>query len=247
MVDPFTDRQLRVVGSLAEKAATVPDTYPMTLRGLQSACNQRTSREPVTDYDEHTIQVVLDELKARGVVRFVYASHGARTTKYRHVLDEQLDLEPGEMALLTVLMLRGPQTLNELRTRTERAHAFADNDEVAQVLEGLAGRPEPLVVHLPRQPGQKETRWMHLLGGEPGESGSSSPSGRADDRPSGPVAMDVGTPPVEAGTPPEGSRVPTVEAGAAGLEARVAELEERVAVLEALLTEPDPPTNTETP
>lgn len=163
---PLTPEQQRVLGALAEKEATVPDTYPMTLRGLQTACNQRNSREPVTDYDERTVQATVDELKARNLVRFVYASHGARTTKYRHVLHERLRLEPPELALLTVLLLRGPQTVNELRTRTERAHAFADNDEVVATLEALAGRAEPLVVHLPRQSGQKETRWMHLLGGE---------------------------------------------------------------------------------
>jgi len=163
---PLTPEQQRVLGALAEKEATVPDTYPMTLRGLQAACNQSNSRDPVTDHDEATIERTLDELKALGLVRFVYPSHGARTTKYRHVLHERLRLEPPELALLTVLLLRGPQTVNELRSRTERAHAFAGADEVVAALEGLASRAEPLVVHLPRQPGQKETRWMHLLGGE---------------------------------------------------------------------------------
>ena len=139
----------RVLGALAEKEATVPDTYPMTLRGLQSACNQKNSREPVTDLDEATVQRTLDELKARNLVRFVYASHGARTTKFRHVLHERLELDPAELALLTVLLLRGPQTVNELRTRTERAHAFADGEAVLAALQGLAERPEPLVVHLP--------------------------------------------------------------------------------------------------
>ncbi len=239
MVEPLTDRQLRVLGSLAEKAATVPDTYPMTLRGLQAACNQRNSREPVTDHDEHTVQVTLDELKARGLVRFVYASHGARTTKYRHVLDEQLGLEPGELALLTVLMLRGSQTVNELRTRTERAHRFEDNDEVVHTLDALAGRDDPLVVHLARQPGQKETRWAHLLGGPSAESSAESPpepsAEPAAERPEGEAAMDAGTP-----SPPPA--VPTVDADRAGLVARIAELEERVAALEAIVTAPVPST-----
>lgn len=209
---PLTSEQQRVLGSLAEKEATVPDTYPMTLRGLQTACNQKNNREPVTDYDERTVQAVLDDLKARNLVRFVYASHGARTTKYRHVLHERLGLEPAELALVTALLLRGPQTVNELRTRTERSHPFDSSDEVVATLEALAGRDEPVVVHLPRQPGQKETRWAHLLGGEP-EPG----------RPAGAVAME----PTSAVTPDR-----------AGLEARVAELEHRVAALEALLTEP---------
>jgi uncharacterized protein YceH (UPF0502 family) len=164
---PLTPIQQRVLGALAEKAATVPDTYPMTMRGLQTACNQKNNREPVTEHTEAELQATLDELKARHLVRFVYASHGARSTKFRHVLDEQLGLDAAELALVTVLLLRGPQTLNELRTRSERAHAFGSNDEVAAVLEGLAARTEPVVVHLPRQPGQKESRWAHLLGDGP--------------------------------------------------------------------------------
>jgi uncharacterized protein YceH (UPF0502 family) len=211
---PLTDLQQRVLGALAEKEATVPDTYPMTLRGLQTACNQKNNREPVTDHAEGDIQVALDELKARHLVRFVYASHGARSTKYRHVLDEQLGLDAAELALVTVLLLRGPQTLNELRMRTERAHAFSGNDEVAAVLESLAARSEPVVVHLPRQPGQKETRWAHLLGDGPDERAAAA------------------------------SPVPAASAAPAGLEARVAELEERVAALEALLTDPADPEHT---
>ncbi len=166
MVDALTPVQLRILGSLAEKEATVPDTYPMTLNGLQSACNQKNNREPVTDLDTFDIQHALDELKAAGWVRFVHPSHGARSTKYRHVIDDRLALDRAELALLTVMVLRGPQTVNELRVRTERAHAFADHETVEATLEDLADRDDPLVVHLPRQPGQKETRWMHLLGGD---------------------------------------------------------------------------------
>ena len=222
MPEPLSAVQLRVLGALAEKEATVPDTYPMTLKGLQTACNQRNSREPVTDHDEGTIQRTLDELKVRGLVRFVYASHGARSTKYRHVLDEQLRLSPGELALLAVLALRGPQTLNELRTRTERAHPFADVDEVVATLEDLADRDDPLVVHLPRRTGQKETRWMHLLGG-PVDADGHEPAGgdpvAVATRPEGPVAMDATG---EAGHGDQGS---------SALEARVAALEDQVASL----------------
>ena len=166
MIDPLTEIQLRVLGSLIEKQATVPDTYPMTLNGLQTACNQKNNREPVTDYETFEVQAALDELKATGLVRFVHPSHGARSTKYRHVLDDRLDLDGAELALLSVMMLRGPQTTGELRTRTERAHEFPDVDTMVEILEDLAGRDEPLVVLLPRQAGQKEVRWMHLLGGE---------------------------------------------------------------------------------
>ncbi len=214
---PLTELHQRVLGALAEKEATVPDTYPMTLRGLQTACNQKNNRDPITDHTEGEIQTALDELKSRHLVRFVHASHGARSTKYRHVLDEQLDLDAAELALVTALLLRGPQTLNELRTRTERAHPFGGNDEVALALESLAARSEPIAVHLPRHAGQKETRWAHVLGDGPDLRG---PSGA-------------------------GSTIPSAER--AGLEARVAELEERVAALEALLPEPDRTTEETSP
>ncbi len=207
MVDVLSAEQLRVLGSLAEKEATVPDTYPMTLNGLQTACNQKNNREPITDLDTFTIQRTLDELKAAGYIRFVFPSHGARTTKYRHVLDEKLRVDEAELALLTVLVLRGPQTLNELRTRTERAHRFRDNELVEATLEDLAARDEPLVVHLPRQPGQKETRWMHLLGGPVDDDWFDQDAGAG-------VAAGIGS---------------------AGQVDRIAELEERVTRLEAEL------------
>lgn len=163
-MDSFDHVERRVLGTLIEKEATVPDTYPMTLKGLLAGCNQKNNREPITDLDTFTVQRTLDELKARGVVRFVHPSHGARSTKFRHVLDEHLRVGRGELALLAVLLLRGPQTLVELRTRTERAHRFDSLDDVERSLEDLARRDEPLVVHLARRVGQKEARWMHLLG-----------------------------------------------------------------------------------
>lgn len=218
MFEPLSPEQQRVLGSLAEKAAVVPDTYPMTLNGLRLACNQRNSREPITDYDDHTVLDTLDQLKARNLVRFVYASHGARSTKYRHVLDEQLRLEPAELALVTVLLLRGPQTVNELRTRTERAHAFDDNAQVEEALRGLAGRETPVVVLLPRQVGHKEPRWAHLLG-------EASPEELA-------AATSTGQP----------AATRTVTGAGALLEERLARLEGRVAVLEELLLgESEPP------
>lgn len=163
-METFDAVERRVLGTLVEKEATVPDTYPMTLKGLIAGCNQKNNREPVTDLDSFTVQRILDDLKARGLVRFVHPSHGARSTKFRHVLDEHLGLDRGELAVVSVLFLRGPQTLSELRTRTERAHPFDSLEDVESTLEGLVARSEPLVVHLERQPGQKETRWMHLLG-----------------------------------------------------------------------------------
>jgi len=154
----------RIVGSLLEKEKTVPAAYPMTLNGLRTACNQSSSREPVMDLDEATIEAALDVLKARGLTRMVYASSGARAVKYRQVLDERLGIDDAGRAVLTVLLLRGPQSPGELRTRTERLHGFADREAVERQLQAMAGAPEPLVRRLERQPGQQDHRWIHLLG-----------------------------------------------------------------------------------
>lgn len=154
----------RIVGSLLEKERTVPASYPMTLNGLRTACNQSSSREPVMDLDEATIEAALAGLKARGITRMVYASSGARSVKYRQVLDERLGLDDAERALLTALLLRGPQAPGELKTRTERLHGFADREEVERRLQAMAAAPEPLVHQLERQPGQQDHRWIHLLG-----------------------------------------------------------------------------------
>jgi uncharacterized protein YceH (UPF0502 family) len=154
----------RVLGALLEKQRTVPATYPMTLNALRSACNQTSSRDPVTDYDEPMLQERLKNLKERGLVRIVWADRGPRTLKYHQLLDEKLPLDEAERALLTVLLLRGPQAPGELRTRTERLHAFADRGEVEQVLRRMAAGAAPLVHELPRRPGQHDARWVHLLG-----------------------------------------------------------------------------------
>ena len=154
----------RIVGSLLEKERTVPASYPMTLNALRTACNQSSSRHPVMDLDDATIEASLAELKARGLVRMVYASSGARAVKYRQVLDERLDLTSAERAVLTVLLLRGPQAAGELKTRTERLHGFDDRRDVEAVLRTLADASPPLARRLDRQPGQQDHRWIHLLG-----------------------------------------------------------------------------------
>jgi uncharacterized protein YceH (UPF0502 family) len=156
---------VRVLGCLIEKARTVPDTYPLTLNSLVSACNQSSNRWPVTSLDAGTVQRTLDDLKVEGWVRFVHPSHGERTTKFRHVVDERLALGEDELAVVAVLGLRGPQTVGELRTRCERLHPFASLEEVSSVLERLTAREEPLVVALARRPGEREGRWAHLLSG----------------------------------------------------------------------------------
>ena len=159
----FTPVQSRIVGCLIEKEMATPDNYPLTMNALLAACNQTSNRNPVTKLEEPTVSNALENLRAMNVVRIVY-SRSNRADKYRHVLDEMLALEPEHLALLAVLMLRGPQTASELRMRTERLHPFADQEEVDDALRQLAGRNEPLVAKLERRPGQKESRWAHLLG-----------------------------------------------------------------------------------
>jgi uncharacterized protein len=165
----LTPVQSRIVGCLIEKEMATPDNYPLTMNALLAACNQTSNRNPVTKLEEPTVSNALENLRAMQVVRIVY-SRSNRADKFRHVLDEMLGLEPAHMALLSVLMLRGPQTASELRSRTERLHPFASQDEVDQALRELAGRNEPLVARLERRPGQKENRWAHLLGGDLAEA-----------------------------------------------------------------------------
>ena len=154
----------RVLGALLEKQRTVPASYPMTLGALRTACNQASSRDPVVDFDEATVEAVVKRLRPRELVRVVWADTGRRTLKYHQVLDEQLSLEPDERALLTVLLLRGPQAPGELRTRTERLHPFADRAEVEACLARMGARSAPLVRELARRPGQQDARWVHELG-----------------------------------------------------------------------------------
>jgi uncharacterized protein YceH (UPF0502 family)/alkylhydroperoxidase/carboxymuconolactone decarboxylase family protein YurZ len=152
-----------VVGALAEKALATPQYYPLTLHALVAACNQSNNRDPVVSYDASVVESALDGLRAKGAGRGIHAGGGNRTTKYRHVLDELLGVDQRELALLTVLLLRGPQTLNELKTRTERLADFDDAAAVERDLVRLSERDEPLVELLEREPGRREPRWRTLL------------------------------------------------------------------------------------
>jgi uncharacterized protein YceH (UPF0502 family) len=160
----LTPEEQRILGSLLEKQATVPASYPLTANALRAACNQSSNREPVVEYDEELVARTARSLKERDLVRIVWSDTGRRTLKYHQVLDERLELEADERAVLTVLLLRGAQAPGQLRTRAERLHAFADKDEVEACLRRLAARPEPLVRELERRPGQQDRRWVHLLG-----------------------------------------------------------------------------------
>jgi uncharacterized protein len=162
-VHDLSPEELRVLGCLLEKQRTTPDTYPLSLNALRAACNQSTNREPVVAYDEATIRDALDRLRRRGFTRLT-SYHGSRTAKYRHLLDEALQIGPEEQALLAVMMLRGPQTPGELLQRTERLFHFPDSAALQAVLERLIERE--LAARYDRRPGQREERFGHLLGAE---------------------------------------------------------------------------------
>ena len=168
--------EARVVGSLAEKQLTTPQQYPLTLNALVLACNQSSNRDPVVAYDEDTVEVALSSLKEAGLLRFVHPAQGRSATRYRQVLDERFGLDSQSLSVLTVLVLRGPQTVGELRARTERMADFAGLDEIEAELERLGNGPDPLVLRLTRRPGQKEERWAQLLTGGTHESGPTSDS-----------------------------------------------------------------------
>jgi uncharacterized protein YceH (UPF0502 family) len=165
--------ELRVLGSLVEKQLTTPQQYPLTLNALTLACSQSSNRDPVVDYDEPTVEAAVTSVKTRGLARFVHPSHGRSALRYGHALEEALGLDTRPVALLAVLMLRGPQTLGELRARSERMVRFSDLYEIQAELDALAARSEPLVVRLPRAPGQKEERYAQLLGGAVRTAGGS--------------------------------------------------------------------------
>jgi len=157
--------ETRVLGVLVEKQHTVPDTYPLTLNALVAGCNQKTSRDPVVNASEAEAQATVDRLRA---LSLVVESSGGRVMRYAHNVERVLALPSQSVALLAALMLRGPQTVGELRIGTERLHRFADVSAVEGFLHELAERPDgSLVVELPRRPGERETRWTHLLSGAP--------------------------------------------------------------------------------
>ena len=167
MTTTLTDIETRVLGSLVEKQVTTPEYYPLTLNALTLACNQKNNRNPVTSYTESQVSAAVESLREKNLTYVFYGST-SRVPKYKHVMPEVLHLNHAEVALMCVLMLRGAQTPGELRGNAARLHEFSGLDEIEQTLNALISHePEPLVVRLPRQVGQKEVRFSHLLAGEP--------------------------------------------------------------------------------
>ncbi len=171
----------RVLGCLLEKERTTPDQYPLTLNALVLGCNQSTSREPVMHVTDHEVEATLTALKSAGMLRFVHPAHGRSVTRYRQVADESWGLAPEAAAVIAVLLLRGPQTVAELRTRTERQHRFDTPEAVEGVLRELAASGR--VQLLERHPGQKEARWQQLFAEEAEQSAALSASPAAGSTP----------------------------------------------------------------
>ncbi len=197
--------EARILGCLVEKAATTPESYPLTLNAVVLACNQKTSREPVMELEPGAVGHALRQLEDRGVVRVV---HGSRALRYEHRFDESYTLTPRQRALLCLLLLRGPQTLAELHARAERLAHLPTLDDVRDTLERLAQRSPPMVVRLSRTAGQREDRFMHLL---------------------------CGADAAQAAAAAQGAHSANDPAADPALEARVAALEARLAALEARL------------
>ncbi|OPZ20075.1 MAG: hypothetical protein BWZ10_00760 [candidate division BRC1 bacterium ADurb.BinA364] len=176
---PLDDVEIRVLGALIEKHLATPEYYPLSLNALQNACNQKTSREPVVSYDEDTILDALERLRTKGMALRVSIG-GGRVPKHRHALDEKWGLQRSELAILAVLLLRGAQTLGEIRSRTGRMADFGSLDQAQEALDRLARWDGgPLVVRLPRQPGRSENRFAHALDGRAQEGEWADP-GQAD-------------------------------------------------------------------
>lgn len=158
--------EVRVLGSLIEKQITTPEYYPLTLNSLTAACNQKNNRNPITSLTESEVEDALYTLREKNLA-YVFHGSTSRVPKYKHVAPEVLHLSPPELAAMCVLMLSGPQTVGEIRTRGSRLYEFSGLEEVDETLRALKTKDEPMVVALPRQPGQKEARFAHLLSGEP--------------------------------------------------------------------------------
>lgn len=215
-IPPLSAAEARVLGSLVEKQITTPDNYPLSLNALTNACNQLTSRDPVVTFDETTVVRALDGLRDKRLAT-LFSGAESRVARYKHTLTDALLLTPAEVAIICVLILRGPQTIGELRTRSERLFAFDTLTEVEETLTALAARqPQPLVAKLPRQPGTKESRYAHTLSG-PVESA--------------PSAAEAGPPPEPATlvVRAENERIAKLEQDVAELHRELAELKQHFA------------------
>jgi len=209
MTTILTDIETRVLGSLIEKQVTTPEYYPLTLNSLTAACNQKNNRHPVTSYSEDEVSQGLESLREKNLAYVFYGST-SRVPKYKHVALEVLHLNAAELALMCALMLRGGQTPGELRGNASRLYEFSGLEEIEQTLNGLMSRDgDPMVARLPRQPGQKEVRFVHLLNGEPAE-----------------IVVESSAPPRRP-PPPSSDRVSLLEQEVTSLKSQVQDLQQQ--------------------
>ena len=229
----LTDVEQRVLGCLIEKRWTTPDQYPLSLNALRLACNQSTNRDPITHYDEGQVRDAAQRLSKYGLARLASGA-GSRATKYRHLAEEGLGLDREQLAILAVLLLRGPQTLGELKGRSDRMAHLATLEDVSRVLGDLSGRG--YAERVPRQPGQKEDRYRQLLGGDGGAARAAAPIAAGGfDEPVVPVSAHVAE---RSYDEPGAARAPAPASHDNGaLEARVAALEAEVADLKTQLAD----------
>lgn len=206
--------ETRILGCLLEKERLTPENYPLSLHSLTTACNQATNREPVTGYDEKTVEEGLTSLREMQLARMIMGA-GSRVQKFRHHLLDQFELNPGEVAVLCVLLLRGPQTPGELRVRTDRMHAFGSLEAIEACLEELARGDAPLVAMLPARPGQKERRFVQLLSSE--------------EEPAEPATAPAPITAAVRATEDADDRIPALEREVAGLKAELAAMREEFA------------------
>jgi hypothetical protein len=224
----LTPVEQRILGCLIEKRWTTPEQYPLSLNALRLACNQSTNRDPVTHYDENTVREAAQRLSKYGLARLA-SGHNSRSVKYRHLAEEGLGLDREQLAVLGVLLLRGPQTPGELKQRSDRMAAMPTLADVERVLEELIARG--YVVRLERRPGQKEERYVQLLGGAASEVDAAV----LPASPVRPAALPAATEPASVTAPPPPPARPAVDVTA--LEARVAALETELAQLRAQLSD----------
>jgi uncharacterized protein len=218
---PITDVEVRILGALMEKGITTPENYPLTLNALLAACNQTTNRDPVMQFDEDAAIHWIIALRRGGLLRQIQPV-GSRVTKYEHLLGDEPDLDGPAIAVLCVLMLRGPQTTGELMARTARLASFDDVPHVEQVLERLMARGQPLVERLPRRPGQKEVRFGHTMSGEAAQADAPATPGATADEPPRPTRR---------AAPVEDDRVAALERSVGTLQAEVGALRAEVDAL----------------
>jgi uncharacterized protein YceH (UPF0502 family) len=204
--------EARILGCMLEKERTTPENYPLSLNGLIAACNQTTNRDPITAYDQRIVEAGIEGLREKKLVTVVFGA-GSRVQKYRHDLLEYFELDRRDVAVMAVLLLRGPQTAGKLRSRTERLFHFATIEELEGCLEGLARGESPLIKLLPQQPGQKERRYVELFSAEP-EGGWLKPSREA---------------PVYVRPAPDDSKIEALKAEVAALRDEVADLKNQFA------------------